>query len=518
MSLSTPITDQPGRKESPSGRRRAAPPPPYEIASQVIVILWITAVAVAGLCIAILTLVQTGSPAGPTVAAVLAPAGGVVVFAGAAVAVRQLRDVVAWRPPVAPPQDVPAPAVEVANSPLAQHDQLFGTLANRLILLAAKGIRQVQSMENTTENSDWLKQVFAIDHLITQFRRQAENLAVIGGSPLPHRAMQPEVMSQILFAAMAETQRYTQISVVNPAEAYVRGHVVAELIHLLAELMDNAASFTSPTSPNVTVRAELVTAGVAIDIQDRGLGIPPERLAQLNALLDGNLDVPLDDVAEGRIGLTVAQILAFRHGIRVRLQANMFGGVDATVVVPSGLLVDAQTPQPTRRTPRPFPGPQPRPETATREQAPLARREPAPAATSAETSGRHAVYPAAPPGASWDTGTHRVTVPEEALPRRRPNATFAADAPAIAGQLEVPSSTPASRSDQPPPLPTRNRSYLNPNLTEPPEAAAPATGHDTGLLTDLRGARLRSDAETAPSSAGEPLPPSSSQPQEGMIP
>jgi len=500
-SLSTPITaSPPSRERSPSGRRRAAPAA-SEIVSQVRAALWIGGLLIAAVFIAVFLLAYAGSPGATAVAQVLSAVGGVVAVAQAAIAARLLGDVPSSTPAAVPAQEPLSPRFEEPPSQVSHHEQLSRQVARRLILLAAKGIYQVQDLENKVEHPELLKLAFALDHLITRSRRLAENLAVIGGSPLPHRAIQPEVLSQVLFAAMAETQRYAQIDLVNPPETYVHGHAVAEIIHLLAELMENAAMFTNPTSHRVTVKAELVTAGIAIDIQDRGVGIPPERLAQLNALLEGDPDATISDVAEGRIGLTVAQILAFRHGVKVRLQSNIHGGIDAMVVLPSTLLVNAEKPRP-HPTPRPFPGR--RAELSGAQAAPqLDAAEQGSVAAAGSSPGRHAVYAAATETGAGGTGGYPVVTPAsgQALPRRRPATTsFAPESQAITGDLNELAAPP---SEQPPALPKRKGSYLHPELLAPPGPAATPTGHDPHLLTDLTQARRRSDAD--PAELAEPV-------------
>jgi hypothetical protein len=126
--------------------------------------------------------------------------------------------------------------------------------------------------------------------------------------------------------------------VVPPVEGTLHGSAVADVIHLLAELIENATKFAPPHT-QVLLRAETVTAGLAVEVEDRGLGIPPDSRRRLNDLLSDLERINIDELLQdGRIGLLVVSALARRHGIEVQLQSNLYGGTQAVVVVPNALL------------------------------------------------------------------------------------------------------------------------------------------------------------------------------------
>ncbi|MEV6688813.1 ATP-binding protein [Streptomyces sp. NPDC051130] len=128
------------------------------------------------------------------------------------------------------------------------------------------------------------------------------------------------------------------ISKVPPAGGTVRGHAVADVVHLLAELIENATVFSAPDT-DVVVRAERVTSGIAVEVEDRGLGMPAEEQHRMNALLGDPDQVNVRHLlADGRIGLFVVSALARRHGIAVELKSNIYGGVRAVLVLPHELL------------------------------------------------------------------------------------------------------------------------------------------------------------------------------------
>jgi len=212
------------------------------------------------------------------------------------------------------------------------------SLARRMQLLAHREIELLDQLESKVEDPELLKGLFAVDHLATRMRRQAESLAVLGGSASRRQWTRPVPMQEALRAAAAEVEQYSRVRVVPPNDGVVRGAGVADVIHLVAELMENATKFAPPET-SALVRAQYVPNGVAIEIEDRGLGIPPADQARLNQLLTDPGQVDPDEVLHGgHIGLYVVALLARRHGIRVRLQNNIYGGTQAAVVLPKSLL------------------------------------------------------------------------------------------------------------------------------------------------------------------------------------
>ncbi|TDV55397.1 ATP-binding protein [Actinophytocola oryzae] len=220
-----------------------------------------------------------------------------------------------------------------------QRREVFVKLARRLQSLINRAIKRIDELEQENEDPELLDGLYEIDHLFTLARRQGENLAVLGGESPQRRSNKPVSVYAVLLAAVSEAEHYRQIAIVPVEEVEIHGHAVAEIIHLLAELLENATRFTSPDGPKVEVRAHKVTAGLAIEVQDRGLGMSHEDLERINQLLDGSTRIDLSELLEdGRIGLAVVRELARRHNIRVRLQSNIFGGIAAAVVIPPPLL------------------------------------------------------------------------------------------------------------------------------------------------------------------------------------
>ncbi|MFI1496393.1 sensor histidine kinase [Streptomyces platensis] len=232
-------------------------------------------------------------------------------------------------------------AVAIARSNASGSEQkveVFVNLARRLQSLVHREIELLDELENQVEDPDLLKGLFHVDHLATRIRRHAENLAVLGGAISRRQWSRPVSLTEVLRSSIAEVEQYPRIKLVPPIEGTLRGHAVADVIHLLAELVENATIYSAPQTP-VLLRAQLVTAGLAVEVEDRGLGMSADEQSRMNGLL---ADPEHIDVAEllsdGRIGLFVVSSLARRHGIVVRLQSNIYGGVQAVLIVPQGLL------------------------------------------------------------------------------------------------------------------------------------------------------------------------------------
>ncbi|MGW2915709.1 ATP-binding protein [Streptomyces asoensis] len=219
--------------------------------------------------------------------------------------------------------------------------EVFVNLARRLQSLVHREISILDELENAIEDPDLLKGLFHVDHLATRIRRHAENLAVLGGAVSRRQWSNPVSMTEVLRSAIAEVEQYSRVKLVPPVDGELRGHAVADVIHLLAELVENATVFSAPHT-QVLMRANLVTSGLAVEVEDRGLGMPAEEQGRMNALLADPDQVNVGRLlADGRIGLFVVSQLARRHGIRVRLQGNIYGGVQAVLVVPQALLGSA---------------------------------------------------------------------------------------------------------------------------------------------------------------------------------
>lgn len=223
-----------------------------------------------------------------------------------------------------------------------QKVEVFVNLARRLQSLVHREISILDELENEIEDPDLLKGLFHIDHLATRIRRHAENLAVLGGAVSRRQWSNPVSMTEVLRSAIAEVEQYSRVKLVPPIDGTLRGHAVADVIHLLAELVENATVFSAPHT-QVLLRVNLVTSGLAVEVEDRGLGMPLGEQNKMNALLADPDQVNVASLLQdGRIGLFVVSQIARRHGIHVRLQTNIYGGMQAVLVVPQALLGTAQ--------------------------------------------------------------------------------------------------------------------------------------------------------------------------------
>ncbi|MEU1154976.1 ATP-binding protein, partial [Streptomyces sp. NPDC005918] len=233
-----------------------------------------------------------------------------------------------------------------------QKVEVFVNLARRLQSLVHREISLLDELENEVEDPELLKGLFHVDHLATRIRRHAENLAVLGGAVSRRQWSNPVAMTEVMRSAIAEVEQYSRVKLVPPIDGTLRGHAVADVIHLLAELVENATVFSAPHT-QVLLRANSVTAGLAVEVEDRGLGMPLTEQNKMNRLLADPDQVNVASLLQdGRIGLFVVSALARRHGVAVRLQTNIYGGVQAVLILPQELLgADQQAEPVTRRRP-----------------------------------------------------------------------------------------------------------------------------------------------------------------------
>jgi len=253
------------------------------------------------------------------------------------------------------PQNRVAPQVEsrprpelqakpVIAEPIVATDQrvgVFVNLARRLQSLVHREIKLLDELEAQVEDPDLLKGLFSVDHLATRIRRHAENLAVLGGAVSRRQWSRPVNIYEVLRSAVAEVEHYSRVKLVRPIEGTLQGHAVADVIHLVAELVENATMFSAPNT-QVLLRAQRVTSGLAVEVEDRGLGMPREEQNRVNSMLSSPDEINIDELLQdGRIGLFVVAALARRHGIALQLQTNIYGGTQAVLVLPHAILGDA---------------------------------------------------------------------------------------------------------------------------------------------------------------------------------
>ncbi|TDD28241.1 HAMP domain-containing protein [Actinomadura sp. KC06] len=229
-----------------------------------------------------------------------------------------------------------AVATAVAESDLrASINRVFINLSWRSQSLLHRQLRLLDQMERRAAGPEELEDLFRLDHLTTRMRRHAEGLVILAGSPTARAWDHPVAAEDVVRAAVAEIEDYTRVELTGTASVAVTGDVVADVIHLLAELIENAAVFSPPTT-EVTVKVETVANGLAVEVIDRGIGLHPDELDELNARLEGGGEFDLIDTE--RLGLFVVARLAARHGVRVSLQPSAYGGTTAVVLIPHALV------------------------------------------------------------------------------------------------------------------------------------------------------------------------------------
>ncbi|MFJ6661356.1 ATP-binding protein [Streptomyces sp. NPDC091377] len=219
--------------------------------------------------------------------------------------------------------------------------QVFVLLAGNLFTLVVRALEIVEAREATMEDPEALYDLLDVDSLLRRIRRQAARFAVLGGTTA-RRFDTPTPLLNVLRAAAGEIERYDATRIVTPAPDtrpdFRPGSGAPDVIHLLAELMENATQ-ASPPRHEVSVSASEVAAGLLIEIVDRGLGMTDEQLDHSNRMLasPAEQDVP-ERLARRQTGLLVAARLAARYRIQVRLDRNWYAGTTASVIVPRGLL------------------------------------------------------------------------------------------------------------------------------------------------------------------------------------
>ncbi|WP_240762275.1 nitrate- and nitrite sensing domain-containing protein [Micromonospora sp. HM134] len=214
---------------------------------------------------------------------------------------------------------------------------MFVNLARRSQVLVERQLELLDDLEREEADPDQLENLFKLDHLAARMRRNDESLLVLAGTESTRRWNRPVRLGAVLLAASAEIEQYQRVRHESVADLYVVGHAVGELVHLVAELLENATAFSRPdTLVRVTARAE--GGGAVVEIADAGLGMSPTALAQANAVL---AEPPVADVAAvERMGHFVVSHLAARHGVGVRLTAQGQGLV-ARLTLPATLLAPA---------------------------------------------------------------------------------------------------------------------------------------------------------------------------------
>ncbi|WP_034272475.1 sensor histidine kinase [Haloechinothrix halophila] len=221
---------------------------------------------------------------------------------------------------------------------------VFLNIAHRTQVIVHRQLKVLDSVERSEDDPDQLQLLFQLDHLATRSRRNAENLIILGGEQPGRQWRNPVSLREVVRSAVSETEHYTRVGSVSIPDTLMDGKVVADLAHLLAELIDNATAFSPPQS-KVEVRGNAVGRGVVIEVEDQGLGMEKEQLDKFNTMLRKPPDFSVMALStESRVGLFVVARLASRHGIKITLRESIYGGTTAIVLVPTDLIAQETTP------------------------------------------------------------------------------------------------------------------------------------------------------------------------------
>ncbi|WP_206024487.1 ATP-binding protein [Rhodococcus sp. 14C212] len=378
-----------------------------------------------------------------------------------------------------------------------QINDMFETLARRSKSLVEQQLGLIERLEYEEKDPARLESLFRLDHLAARMRRNGDNLLILSGTRMRRGHSAPVQLGDILRAAMSEVEDYQRVQIGSTPEGALSGTVATDIVHLLAELVDNSLRASPPDSTVTFSFARAVDGGLLVEIADRGIGIPAEELDAINERLALGGEVGPDTARH--MGLFVVSRLAARHGLTVRLRPTFDTarnpGITASVHIPDVLLVSplalSQTgPQPrmgedgrpaealTPRPPRDVAAPA-LPERTPAPESPLPQRQPAPVPP--EPSAPAAGLPQRRPGTTPGLPQRRPgSTP--GLPQRQPGVT-----PSPAPRQPTPLSELPRRQPGPPPvLPPRRTETVSP--APAPAGSAPAS------------------PESAPSSAGSGLP------------
>jgi signal transduction histidine kinase len=252
---------------------------------------------------------------------------------------------------------------------------MFVNLSRRSQSLIERLVRMIDSLEQNEDDPDRLSNLFSMDHLVTRMRRNSENLLLLAGHEGARKWSDPVPLADVARAAVSEIEQYSRVTLKIQPGIAVTGPAVSDVVHLLAEVIENATIFSPKDSAVQVSGQELASGGVLIEVSDSGVGIPEARLAEINWRLD---NPPVIDVSVSRhMGLFAVARLAERHAVRVRLRARAPHGLTALVWLPDTVIERG------------------------RAQAPswAGRLEPQPATAGRQSAGRHSVpVPVGPDG------------------------------------------------------------------------------------------------------------------------
>ncbi|GAB3450794.1 hypothetical protein GCM10027570_26150 [Streptomonospora sediminis] len=335
---------------------------------------------------------------------------------------------------------------------------MFVNLSRRSQTLVERQLRLIDGLEQGEQDSERLSDLFQLDHLATRMRRNNENLLVLSGQDNTRKWAQPVPLVDVLRGAISEVEEYERINVRAPSHISVLGRPVNDVIHLVAELVENATSFSSNESQVAVSAQVLENGGVRVEVIDSGIGMPPEEIRAVNERLS---QPPVIDVGVSRrMGLFVVSRLAARHGIRVRLDEAHNGGVTAIAIFPPDLLITPVEQPPALEAPA----------------------QPGAPDTYAEATAAFAANPAPPEPSIW--GERREPAQPQ-LPKRDPGTSNRAGQAAEehppsgedlwsgSGWNLPPANPEPSRPPQPPAAPAQPPAAPPAQPAEPPRAEQP---------------------------------------------
>ncbi|MET8751663.1 nitrate- and nitrite sensing domain-containing protein [Streptomyces sp. NPDC004667] len=317
---------------------------------------------------------------------------------------------------------------------------IFRNLSHRNQSLIQRQLGLITDLEREEPDPQQLARLFQLDHLATRMRRNSENLLVLAGAELGSRSAGPMLVHDAVRSAISEVEQYERIAVHGLPETELTGDAVRDVVHLLAELLENAVSFSSPHSDVTVDGQQLPDQRLVLEICDRGIGMSTDQLVQANGLLkDGlSLDVSISE----QLGLYVVGTLARRHGIEVVLR-NATPGISTLVILPQDLLhTSGRAPAPpvSETGPLSRPGPGATPHAPALEgparsagngpgpvsegqEAPRPALEPVPQGPAAPPAPPVQPVPPVPPVANNDPAT--VTLPAVSVPLTGPGGSWA---------------------------------------------------------------------------------------------
>lgn len=244
--------------------------------------------------------------------------------------------------------DIHGQAVRLAGEQASlrvQIGDMFETLSRRSRTLVEKQLALIEKLELDEDDPQRLESLFQLDHLATRMRRNGDNLLVLSGTPAPKDSFEAVPLGDVLRGALSEVEDYQRVEIGGAPDGALTGSDAADVVHLAAELIDNALRYSPPDSAVSVTAARAVDGGYLIDIADHGIGMHDEDLQAANARLASGGEVTPDTAR--RMGLFVVGRLATRHGITVRLRPTTIGaprpGVTASVHIPATSIVPTKS-------------------------------------------------------------------------------------------------------------------------------------------------------------------------------